>query len=82
MKSSRKKKPSHFERMLEEIYDIDNMLHDEGYGAAERRYREIVASLLLFIENSLSSIRLFLSALTGCLFGLLLSYALKLLLAL
>lgn len=66
----KKKTPSYFERRLDEIYDVEEVFHQEGHEAAERRYLKIVALLLLFIDDSLRSIRFFLSAMAGLFIGL------------
>lgn len=65
----KKKPPSYFERRLDEIYNVEEVFHKEGHEAAERRYLKIVALLLLFIDDSLRSIRFFLSAMAGLFTG-------------
>lgn len=73
----KKKIPSYFERRLDEIYNVEKVLREEGHEAAERSYLKIVALLLLFIDDSMRSIRLFFSALTGCAAGLFIGHLLK-----
>ena len=75
----KKKVPSYFERRLDEIYEIEDVFHEEGHEAAERGYLKIVALLLLFIDENLRSIRFFLSALTGLFAGMLFSHILEIL---
>ena len=70
----KKKRPSYFERRLDEIYDVEKVFREEGHEAAERRYLKIVVLLLLFIDDSLRSIRLSLSMLAGLFAGALLSH--------
>lgn len=70
----KKKPPSYFERRLDEIYNVEEVFREEGHEAAERRYLKIVALLLLFIDDSLRSIRFFLSAMAGLFTGALLGH--------
>lgn len=76
------KTPSYFQRRLDDIYDIRKVFRKEGHEAAERSYHEIMCLLLLFINESLRSIRFFLSVLTGGFLGILFSLALTSLLKL
>ena len=78
----KKKTPSYFKRRLDEIYEVEDVFRKEGHEAAERGYLKIVALLLLFIDESLRSIRFFLSALTGLFTGLFFSRILEILLKL
>lgn len=77
-----KKREDFFDRYLDKIYDAVEMLHKQGYGPAECRYAEVVATILLFICDSLRAISFLLFALSGFLAGALASFVLKALLQL
>ena len=64
-----KKKKDFFDKWLDEIYDVSEMLEKEGHSAAECRYCEIVATLLLFIKEGIRTISLTLSVALGVLLG-------------
>lgn len=68
-----KKSQNFFDRYLDEIYDVSDMLQKEGHSRAECRYCEIMAIILLFLTNSVRTLRLYISGLGGMLLGLLLS---------
>lgn len=72
-----KKRDDFFDRYLNQVYEVGEMLHEEGYSAAERRYLEIMATILLFILDSLRTIRCFLCLLGGSFLFLLFKIALK-----
>ena len=55
-KSSKKHKDT-FEQYRDCIYDITDVLEKEGYSRAECRYKEIMATILLLILDSLHVIR-------------------------
>lgn len=67
------KKPDRFERMHNEIIEIGQMLQEKGEYDGKCRYLEIMAIILLFIDNSLSVIRSVLFAGAGVIAGLLIS---------
>ena len=71
LKSS--KPPKRFERVLHEIYDLSDMLKQQGQYDGKCGYLEIMAEILLFIEDSLRVIRGFLACGLGLLIGRLLS---------
>lgn len=54
---SKKRRKDWFERDLKEIYDVGDMLHDEGASSSESRYKVIVAEQLLMLNFTLESIR-------------------------
>lgn len=47
-----------FSRYLGKIYDVSDMLCKEGCSDAECRYKEIVATIMLFIREDLHVIRM------------------------
>lgn len=65
-----KKRKDFFNRYLDEIYDVSNMLRQQGKSYAECRYLEIVAVLLLFVNEELRMIGCGFAALLGFFFGL------------
>lgn len=69
-----KGRPNHFKQYLCEIEDIGKMLEKEGKTDGERRYFEIMALLLLFIDESLRSIRSFLACGIGLALGLIIKH--------
>lgn len=77
-----KKKKGFFNSYLEEIYKISGMLDKEGKETAESRYCEIMARLLLFICDSLRTIRTLLFLLAGYLIGSLFGRLLEMMLML
>lgn len=68
-----KKSDERFERELRNLYNIEAMLDEEGQKDGERRYKVFVATLLLFIDDSLRRISLVLCILTSFVIGKLLS---------
>ena len=72
-----KKRKSFFERYLDEIYNVSEMLHKEGCSDGERRYKEVVAVIALFILENLRALLRMLACMTGTLLGLLLSLLLS-----
>lgn len=68
-----KKKQDLFSRYLGEVYDVTNVLKQEGKNKAECRYMEIMAELLLFVLDSLRVVRSFFFAALGIALGLYLS---------
>ena len=60
-----KKSDERFERDLRKLYNIKEMLNEEGQGDGECRYKVFVADLLLFIDLSLHRIGLVLFAMLG-----------------
>ena len=68
-----KKSQDFFHRYLDEIYHVSDMLQEEGHSRAECRYCEIVAIILLFLTNSVRTVRSYICALGGMFLGLLLS---------
>lgn len=68
-----KKKEDFFTRYLGEVYNISNMLKQEGCSSAECRYREIVATIMLVIRDDLHAIRNGLFFFGGAFLGLLLA---------
>lgn len=73
-----KKKRSYPEQLLEEVYDLSDMLKEEGKSYAERRNNEIMAMLILLIVNRLDSIRFAIYFILGILLGTALNIGLKL----
>lgn len=68
-----KKSDERFERELRNLYNIEALLDEEGQKDGERRYKVFVATLLLFIDDSLRRISLALCILTSFVIGKLLS---------
>lgn len=68
-----KKKQDLFSSYLDEVYDVTNVLKQEGKSHAECRYMEIMAVLLLFVLDSLRVIRSCFFAAFGIALGLFLS---------
>lgn len=68
-----KKRESFFDSKLDEIYQVGEMLQQEGKSCAEHRAYIQVATLLLFISSSLRRIGYVLFALLGILLGKLLN---------
>lgn len=64
-----KKRTDKFERDLKEIINVVDMLNQEGKSYAECRYRVIMATRLLLVEDSLRFIRTLLSLIVGFLFA-------------
>lgn len=64
-----KKKKDFFEKYLDEIYEITKMLKEEGHSSAECSYCEIMAVILLFINEGIRAIRFTLSIALGVLLG-------------
>jgi hypothetical protein len=67
------KQPNRFEQTLKEIKEIRMMLDGEGQNDGKSRYLEIMATILLFIEDSLSVIRSLLCIGLGFAFALFLN---------
>ena len=67
-----RKKPDRFQRTLEQIYDVSEMLDAEGQDDGKSRYLEIMASLLVSIDLSLHLLRSYLACGIGLAVGLLL----------
>jgi len=65
MKQLRKKREERFERELRELYQIEDMLKREGKSDGERRYCVFMATLFLFIDDSLRRIGLVLFCVLG-----------------
>ena len=59
------KKPDRFTCILEEIYDISDMLQRQGEYDGKSRYLEIMAKLLLGIDDSLRLLRSYLAFIAG-----------------
>ena len=72
MKQS-KKSQDFFDRYLDEIYDVNKMLREEGKSYGECRYLKVVAVILLFIREDLRVLRTSLFGVMGLIVGLLLS---------
>lgn len=64
-----KKRTDRFERELRELCDITKVLEEEGESDGERRYKELIATILLFIDDSLRMIGLALFGLLGFVFA-------------
>lgn len=64
-----KKRTDKFERDLKEIINVVDMLNQEGKSYAECRYRVIMATRLLLVEDSLRFIRTLLAIIIGLLVG-------------
>lgn len=60
-----KKRTNHFERELQDLYNIRDMLNREGKSDGECRYKVFMATLFLFIDDSLRRIGLILFCLLG-----------------
>lgn len=69
-----KKRTDKFERDLKEIINVVDMLNQEGKSYAECRYRVIMATRLLLVEDSLRFIRTLLAIIIGLLVGNLLKF--------
>ena len=78
----KKERNDFYDTGMEEIHDICNMLEKEGHSPAECRFHELTAQLLLFICAQLLFFRRGFLALSGVIFGFLLSRALDVLLVL
>ena len=63
------KKKSWRKQMHDEICDISKVLYDEGHSTAECSYAEIVATILLLIEDHLSILRMLGFFLLGAFFA-------------
>ena len=63
--NSRKKRSDCFESELRKLYDITKMLKEEGKSDGECRYKELIATILLFIDTSLHDIGIALYILLG-----------------
>lgn len=72
-----RKETERFERTLGQIEEVTRMLKAEGEYDGKSRYLEIMATILLFIEESLRVIRGFFAVGFGLLLGLLLSSLIK-----
>ena len=68
-----KKRFDKFDCALSELVDIANMFDAESEDGSESRYKIFMATQLLFIEDSLRTIRLLLSVLIGLIAGELLA---------
>ena len=64
-----KKRQDRFERELRELYDVTKVLKEEGESDGECRYKELVATILLFIDDGLRTIGLALFGLLGFVFA-------------
>lgn len=64
-----KKGRERFEREVRKLYDIEKVLNQEGQSDGERSYKVFVATLLLFIDDSLRYICTALSILAGLVIG-------------
>ena len=71
-----KKKRDFFDERLDDIFEVSKVLQEEGHSAAECRYGEIVAVILLFINEGIRAIRFTLSCALGALAGLAISFIL------
>lgn len=71
-----KKREGFFEKYLDEIYDVSKMLEEEGHSSAECRYCEIMAVILLFINEGIRAIRFTLSIALGLLLGFAVNFVL------
>lgn len=81
MKEPLSRQPDHFERLLNEIEDVSQMLDEKGERDGKSRYMEIMAKLLLSIDDSLCALRGFAAIGIGLAVGLALSRLIDLLLA-
>ena len=68
-----KKGRERFEREVRNLYEIEKVLDQEGQSDGERSYKVFVATILLFIDDSLRYICTALSILAGLVIGKILS---------
>lgn len=73
-----KKKRSFPEQLLDEVYDLSEMLKEEGKSYAERRNNEIMARLLLLLLDGQKIFRTSTMFLLGLILGTALNILLKL----
>lgn len=64
-----KKRTNKFERDLKEIINVVDMLNQEGKSYSECRYRVIMATRLLLVEDGLRFISTLLAIIIGLLVG-------------
>lgn len=64
------KEKDFFDKRLDDIFEVSKMLEEEGHSPAECRYGEIVAVILLFINEGIRAIRFTLSIALGLMAGL------------
>lgn len=68
-----KQRDKRFEDAIRKLYDVEEMLNQEGQSDGERSYKVFVATILLFIDDSLRYICTALSILAGLVIGKILS---------